>query len=184
MQKRGATVPLLVVVATTAVLALAACGAGSAPGGSPGSRSTAAGDLSEPAGVIDEFARTRFGSQYAGIELSDGRIKVYRTAVQQPADFDLSIRDLDLGVDVQILDAPYSAMQLQALADRVTQDIGYWQSMGISISSVGARQNGTAVDVGMTATDDAGRLFDERYVAEPPVVLQKNGPVVTVSGRP
>lgn len=159
------------VAAGTCVLAMAVPACGAAAAGPPPAREPIStvqeGDVSDAATTVDQWARERFPGNYAGIEIEDSRVEVYRTP---SAAFDDGLRRLDLRAEAVPRDAPYSARELQALADRVTSDIGYWQGRGIEISSVGARQDGTAVEVGTPEPEKLGPLLAGRYGSAPPAV--------------
>src|SRR5262249_35456761 len=56
---------------------------------------------------------------------------------------------------VELVDAAHSAAELQALVDRITNDIDSWEQTGIRISEVSPRFDGSAVEVGTVDVDKA-----------------------------
>jgi hypothetical protein len=135
-------------------------------------------DVNGSAGRVDQLGHERFPAQYAGVELSAGHVVVYRKA---STGFDQAIRDLHLPAEVVVRDAPYSAAELQALAERIQGDISYWQGLGIPINTVDARQDGRAVEVGTDRPDRVRQQFSQRYGATPPVVAVTIGPVAPLT---
>lgn len=121
---------------------------------------------------MDSWARERFPQLYAGIETRDGQVLVYR--MPSPA-FDAALREL--AVPAVPMDAPYAAPTLDALADRVVADIPYWERQGIDVTSVGARHDGTAVDVGTTQPQRLAPLLASRYGSAPPALAEPVGPI-------
>ncbi len=82
-------------------------------------------------------------------------------------------------VSVEVFDAPYSAAELQTLVDRIAGDFDYWRGIGVPITTVGARQDGSAVEVGTAYPDldRVSRLVAQRYGAVPPIVVVRRDPV-------
>lgn len=130
-------------------------------------------EVDEAAMRVDRMGRERFPDVYAGVELRESRLVAFR--VPSPA-FDQAVRDLRLSVETELVDAPYSAQALEGLASRVVADIGYWKSQGIEVMSVGARPDGTAVEVGTPQADRLAPLLPGRYGTTPPAVAEPIGP--------
>ncbi|MGH3751400.1 MAG: hypothetical protein ACRDRP_01680 [Pseudonocardiaceae bacterium] len=135
--------------------------------------------MSTSAGLVEQLGE-RFPAHYAGLELLAGQVVVYRKA---STDFDQALQGLRLPVEVVVRDAPYSAAELQALVERIQGDFAYWQGLGVPISTVGARHDGTAVAVGTEHPDQASRLLAQRYGAVPPVVVARIGPLELIPNR-
>ncbi|MGQ0572636.1 MAG: hypothetical protein ACT4RN_00350 [Pseudonocardia sp.] len=131
-------------------------------------------DVDDAALQVDRMGRERFPDVYAGVELRERRIVVFR--VPSPA-FDDELRRLDLRVPAELVDAPYSGRALESLAARVVADIGFWKAQGIEIMSVGARPDGTAVQVGTPQAPRLAPLLPGRYGTDPPAVAEQIGPV-------
>jgi len=156
-------------------LAVAGCGTDPAPGEQAPMPAVQAGAVNDAATVVDRLGRERFPEHYAGIEITDGRVLVYRTP--SPA-FDDAVRSKNLNVPVDLRDAPHSARELQALADRIATDLGYWRGEGFEIFSIGARYDGTAVEVGALRPEQLAPRLVERYGPTPPMVAVATGPIV------
>lgn len=136
--------------------------------------------MNDAAAKVDQLGRERFAAQYAGLEIGADQLIVFR---KPSAAFDDAVRAQKLDVPVDLRDAPYSAAELQALADRVAADVDYWQGRGIEISSIGARQDGTAVEVGTPQPDKLAPLLPGRYGATPPAVAVQIGPIAPAPAR-
>lgn len=158
--------------AVVVTIAMQACGSGAGSSAQEPVPAVPEADVHDAAGKVEQLGRERFPERYAGLEISDGRIVVYR---KPSAEFDAALGGLGA---VEPRDAPYSAEELQTLADRIAADIGYWQDRGIEISSVGARQDGTAVEVGTPQPAELSPLLPARYGSNPPAVATAVGPIV------
>ncbi|MGH3897042.1 MAG: hypothetical protein ACRDTA_02075 [Pseudonocardiaceae bacterium] len=135
--------------------------------------------MSKSAGQVEQLGE-RFPAHYAGLELVAGQIVIYR---KPSTDFDQALQGLHLPVEVVVRDAPYSAAELQPLVERIQGDFDYWRGLGVPIITVGARHDGTAVEVGTERPDQASRLLPQRYGAVPPVVAVRTGPVELIPNR-
>jgi hypothetical protein len=94
-----------------------------------------------------------------------------------PSDVDDLVREAAAGVCVVVRDAPHGADELTALHRRITADLPFWQQRGLRITTVGARHDGTGVEVG---TQDPARARTElpaRYGADAPIIVVESGPV-------
>lgn len=131
-------------------------------------------DVNEDAGRVEQWAHERFPDLYAGLATFDTKLLVFR---KPSAEFDTELGRLELSTPVELRDAPYSNRELEVLANRVVGDIGYWQTQGVEIMSVGARNDGTAVEVGTPQADKLGPLLPGRYGVTPPAVAESVGPV-------
>jgi hypothetical protein len=144
------------VVCLLAVLALAGCG----------SRESA--EMSAAVKAIDPQLRSFYDHSYAGLEVVDDKLIVYR---KPNAAVDALVRDLadDADVDVELRDAPYALEQLQPLAERVDRDRHHWRTRNFPVELVVTRPDCTGVNA-YVATDDleaARAEFRERYGDEP-----------------
>ena len=133
------------------VLALAGCGADR---------------VGEAANTVEPQLRSFWSRSYAGLEVDDDRLVVYRTP--NPA-LDAFVRERAAGVEVEFRDSPYSLDQLQELTERVTGDGHYWSTRQFALKMVVPRADGTGVNAIVAAGDiDAARAeFRQRYGAEP-----------------
>lgn len=132
-------------------------------------------DMGEDASRVDQWARERFPEVYAGIETSDAGLIVFR---KPSAAFDEGLRTLGVSTPVVLRDAPYANAELATLAERVLADVDYWAGQGIEITSVGARADGTAVDVGSPQADRLTPRLAGRYGTTPPAIAEPVGPIV------
>lgn len=134
-------------------------------------------DLDAVMGQIEHEGRARFAESYAGLEVVPEQVRtiVYRVP---SAPFDVFVREVAGDTCVVVRDAAYSAVQLAALADRISADLDYWRERDVRINTVGPRHDGSAVQVG---TEDVARArveLPKRYGVRPPVVVVEEAPVV------
>ncbi|MGD9527179.1 hypothetical protein [Pseudonocardia sp.] len=160
--------------AVAACLVLAAVPSCASAGATQPPPAAPAGAAADAAGEVDRWARERFPQLYAGVATEDARVLVYR---KPSAEFDAALRELRLPAPTVPLDAPYSAPELEALASRVVADIPYWREQGIDVMSVGARYDGTAVDVGTPQPERLAPLLPGRYGTTPPAQAEAIGPI-------
>ncbi|MGE3285751.1 MAG: hypothetical protein AB7J32_06555 [Pseudonocardia sp.] len=163
--------------AVAACLVLAAVPSCASAAGPPAPAAPAAPAASDAASEVDRWAHERFPQVYAGVQTEDTRVLVYR---KPSAEFDAALRELQLAVPAAALDAPYSAPELAALASRVVADIPYWRTQGIDVVSVGARHDGTAVDVGTPQPGQLAPLLPGRYGTAPPARAEPLGPLAPI----
>jgi len=130
-------------------------------------------DVSEDASRVDSWGRARFPEFYAGVQTYDAKLVVFR---RPSAAFDDELRGLELSSPTEPHDAPHSSQELEALAERVVADIGYWRDQGIEVLSVGARPNGSAVEVSSPQADRLAPLLPGRYGTVPPAVAEPVSP--------
>src|SRR5262249_24949960 len=93
--------------------------------------------LDEVAGRVQPRGEKDFAEGDAGVRVVQerDRIQVFR---KPSAAFDRWILH-DFAADcVEVLDAAYSAVELQAMQDKVTADMDYWRQRGIRINTVGS----------------------------------------------
>lgn len=125
---------------------------------------------------IDEAGRGEFAGSFAGLEVDQARVRtiVYRVP---SAAFDDFIRRSAEDVCVVVRDAPYAATELAYWHDRVLADLAYWTDKGIRIVSVGARHDGTAVQIGARDVTRAKTELLSRYGDRAPLIFVEEGPV-------
>jgi hypothetical protein len=175
MMRRGAVLAGLLAL-VVGVSGCAAANGGQSPGAPPPSADI---DRTTQAAMrVEGLCQDRFPDRYAGLELRPGVIVVYRKPSPQ---LDDAVRALVPGFEVSFRDAPYSQRELQPLRDRITADIDYWKGRGITVSTVGVKNDGTAVVVGTAQVDLAKRELPARYGNAPPVLVVERGPISTLS---
>ncbi len=126
----GSAVALVLV----SVIVVAACAAGGGAAISEGGPGRSSSSLDEQAALVDQLARGRFPDLYAGLDVNDGQVTVYRTMGDGWRAFDDAVRGLRLTDPVAIREAPYSAVELDRLVQRIVGDREYWAGQGLAIS--------------------------------------------------
>lgn len=134
-------------------------------------------ELAAVMGRIESVGRSRFPDSYAGLEVDEPGVRtiVYRVP---SAEFDGFVRENAGDVCVVVRDAAHSARRLAALQDRITADLDRWASDGLRINAVGARHDGTGVEVGVEDVARARVELTARYGADAPVIVVEQGPLV------
>src|SRR5690606_4594628 len=113
---------------------------------------------------------------YAGVMMVQerDRIQVFR---KPSSEFDQWILR-DFAADcVEILDARYSAVELAAVQERITNDLAYWRRNGLQINSVGVDFVRGVVTVGTLDVDRARRELPARYGPQVPIEVERMGPL-------
>lgn len=160
------------------ITALTACAASGTPSGDtgasprpptaptshPATTNPAQGQLLTLAGRVTEYLRQTYPAQYAGVALDGAELVVYRVPSES---LDASLAAKFPGAPVTLHDADHSARQLEALAERVTADIGHWTRQGIPITTVAPLADGSAVEIGTTHVERATAELPERYGPAP-----------------
>ncbi|OLB80218.1 MAG: hypothetical protein AUI14_07505 [Actinobacteria bacterium 13_2_20CM_2_71_6] len=133
-------------------------------------------DLAALAGRVQPYADAHFADVYTGLELRSetDRIRVYR---KPSAAFDAWIVKEFARDCVEVVDTAHNQRELQALADRISADMAYWQAQRLPINSVGASIDGT-VNVGTTEVDRARRELPQRYGTDIAIVVVFQGPIM------
>ena len=134
-------------------------------------------DLNIVADEIRPKAQADFKDVYAGVEVvsEDSRVRVYR---KPSGAFDDWIRKTFAERCVELANAKHSAAELATLTAKVEGDIGYWAELGINITGTAAKQDGSALVVGVEK-DVVGRAkkeLPERYGTDIPIIIEENGP--------
>jgi hypothetical protein len=70
---------------------------------------------------------------------------------------------------------------LTALQERITADLRLWAERGVRINTVGARHDGSGVEVGTEDVAAARRDLPGRYGADAPIIVVEQGPVVPLT---
>jgi hypothetical protein len=145
------------VVCLLVVMALGGCGSGQPD------------PLSADAKAVEPKLRSFYSHSYAGLDVDDDRLVVYR---KPDAALDAFVRDHVKDADIESRDAPFSLDELQSLTERVTGDRHYWSTRQFTVTLVAPRADGTGVNV-VVATEDlkaAQEAFRQRYGNEPVIV--------------
>ncbi|WP_371786577.1 hypothetical protein [Streptosporangium subroseum] len=179
---RSAAVALGAVLLGCLIAALAACGAAAGdtptPTGSPNPRPPGQVELGATAGTVGDYLRQDFPDHYAGMTLDSEKptVIVYR---RPSSELDAALREKFRDVPIELRDAPHSARELDAIARRVTGDIGYWEGQGISITSIVALTDGSAVEVGTREVAKATVELPKRYGRAPIEITEINPMLLT-----
>lgn len=137
--------------------------------------------LDEIADRITSIAEQRYGEVYAGLELvqEQDRLRVYR---KPSKGFDAWIlRDFRTDC-VEVIDAAHSAVELQALADRIAGDIDYWDQHGVRVNTISARFDGSGVEVGTVDVAKAREEMPKRYGPAIPILVEQQEPIQPAIG--
>jgi hypothetical protein len=126
---------------------------------------------------VEKLMRERYGEHYAGVEVSKGRVVLFR---KPSSEVDAATRALPAGTTVVIRDAPHSARELEHLRDDVLADAEQLRRRGIVLSSVAVRHDGTSVEVGAVEVERARRELARRHGAAAPIRVVPAGPLELV----
>jgi hypothetical protein len=139
-------------------------------------RPTTPAALDAAIGRIDRGGRQDFTDSYAGIEVDQEHVRamVYRVP---SARFDDFIRQAAENTCIVVRDAAHSAADLGVWHDRVVADLSFWTARGIRIVTIGARHDGTGVEVGTQDLDRARLELPARYGSRAPLVIVGQGPM-------
>jgi hypothetical protein len=129
---------------------------------------------------IDGGGRGDFKDSYAGLEVDQQLVRavVYRVPSAQFDDF---IRQAAGTACIVVRDAPNSVADLSIWHDRVLADLAFWTARGIRIATIGARHDGTGVEIGTQDVDRARLELPARYGSRAPLVFVQEGPVIPLS---
>jgi hypothetical protein len=125
---------------------------------------------------IERGGRAGHADSYAGLEVDQAGVRaiVYRVP---SAAFDEFVRLAAEDACVVVRDAAHGLAELTAWHDRIVADLGAWQAGGIRISTVGARHDGTGVEVGTPDVAGTRSALVARYGAPAPLIFLEQGPV-------
>lgn len=125
---------------------------------------------------IDSGGRAEFVDSYAGLEVDQQSVRAIVYRVPSPA-FDDFVRDSARDTCIVVRDAAYPLAELHAWQQRLTADLSRWAERGVRITSVGARHDGSGVQVGAADVARARRALLDHYGAAAPLIVLHEGPV-------
>ncbi|GIM96012.1 hypothetical protein [Paractinoplanes toevensis] len=125
---------------------------------------------------IEQAGRVQFTDSYAGLEVDQELVQatVYRVP---SATFDDFIRKTAEDTCILVRDAAHSAVSLAVWHDRVVADLPFWSHEGVPIVSIGARHDGTGVEIGTRDVAKARTALLARYGSRAPLVFVSADPV-------
>ena len=132
---------------------------------------------------LEEAGRGEFAGSFAGIEVDQPQVRAFVYRVPSAA-FDDFIRRTAEDVCVVVRDAPHSAADLAYWHDRVLADLDFWTHRGVRIVSVGARHDGSAVEIGTRDLERARRELPARYGTGAPFHFVDQAPVTPMRPSP
>ena len=132
---------------------------------------------------IDETGRREYAASFAGLEVDQSEVRaiVYRVP---SAAFDEFIRRAAEDVCVVVRDAVNSAADLAYWHDRVLADLPYWTDKGVRIVTIGARHDGTGVEIGTRDVVRARAELPAHYGERAPLIFLDEGPVRPLAPTP
>jgi hypothetical protein len=130
---------------------------------------------------IDKAGRAEYADSFAGLEVDQGEVRAIVYRVPAPA-FDDFLRTTAENTCVVVRDAPYSANDLAAWHDKVLADLQFWTHREIRIVSIGARHDGTGVEIATQDLQRARLELPARYGARAPLVFVESAPAHTIPG--
>jgi hypothetical protein len=126
--------------------------------------------------AVEQAGRTRFPESFAGLEVDQEQVRALIYRVPSAA-FDDVIRASSDGACLVVHDAVHSAADLAVWHDRVLADLPYWTDHGVRIVSVGARHDGSGVEIGVLDPAKARADLIARYGAQAPLIFEAADPV-------
>ncbi|PZG16547.1 hypothetical protein C1I95_17290 [Micromonospora craterilacus] len=139
-------------------------------------------EMSQALDRIRQAGESTYRDTFAGLEVvpEEGYAIVY--GVPSP-EFEAFVRDAAQGQCVVLRNAAHSFAELNALQDRIMVDWDLWRTRGIDISSIGARHDGSGVEVGTLDVEKARAELPEHYDTDIPIIVEQAGPVAFLSDR-
>ena len=125
---------------------------------------------------IGAAGRGEFADSYAGLEVDEERARAVVYRVPSEA-FDDVIRRAAGHACIEVRDALHSGNDLAGWHDRVVADLPFWSHRGVRIVSVGARHDGSGVEIGAIDVDKTRQELTDRYGARAPLVFVAQAPV-------
>jgi len=125
---------------------------------------------------IEAAGKGAFAGSFAGVEIDQERAQaiVYRVP---SATFDEFVRRAAVDACVVVRAADHSMKDLAVWHDRVLADLPYWTHRGVRIVSIGARHDGTGVEIGVRDAVRARRELRARYGDRAPLIFRPADPV-------
>jgi hypothetical protein len=125
---------------------------------------------------IEEAGHTDHADSYAGLEVDQDQVRaiVYRVP---SAAFDDFIRRTAENTCITVRDAAHPATELAAWQDRLVADLQTWTAEGVQIHAVGARHDGTGVEVGVQNAPQAKDQLLSRYGQSAPLIVVEQAPI-------
>ena len=133
-------------------------------------------ELDAAIGRIDRGGRDAYPDSYAGLEVDQHLVRAVVYRVPSPP-FDDFIRRAAGNTCIVVRDAPHSVADLSDWHDRVLADLSFWTARGIRIVTIGARHDGSGVEIGTPDVDRARLELPARYGSRAPLVFVDQGPV-------
>jgi len=134
---------------------------------------------------IERGGRADFPDSYAGLEVDQAGVQaiVYRVP---SAAFDEFVRQAAENACVLVRDAAHGLTELTEWHNRIVADLGDWRERGVPISTVGARHDGTGVEIGTPDVPGTRSALAARYGDPAPLIFLEQGPVTPLprTGRP
>jgi hypothetical protein len=145
-------------------------------------RAGAASRLGDVLGRIERGGREQFAESFAGVEIDEARQRgiVYRVP---SAAFDDFVRTAAADACIVVRDAAYSGKTLAGWHDRVLADLPYWSHRGVRIVTIGARHDGSGVEVGVRDVPPARSAMLARYGRDAPLLFESQEPVRPLPGE-
>lgn len=126
--------------------------------------------------AIDKAGRAEFAASFAGLEVDQERVRAIVFRVPSAA-FDDFIRKSADDACIVVHDAAHSTRELAVWHDRVLADLPYWTHRGVQIVSIGARHDGTGVEIGARDPGKARSELVVRYGPHAPLIFVESGPI-------
>jgi hypothetical protein len=125
---------------------------------------------------IEQTGRDRFPDSFAGLEVDQELVQaiIYRVP---SAEFDDFIRKAAEDSCILVRDAAHSATALAVWHDRVLADLPYWSHQEVPIVSIGARHDGSGVEIGTGDVVKARSALLARYGSRAPLIFIPADPV-------
>lgn len=131
---------------------------------------------------IDRAGRGEFADSFAGLEVDQERVRAIVYRVPSEA-FDDVIRRTADNACIVVRDAQHSTNDLATWHDRVLADLPFWAHQGVRIVSVGARHDGSGVEIGTIDVEKTRQELTTRYGAQAPLVFVEQAPVRPLAPR-
>lgn len=138
--------------------------------------------LDDAAQRIYRHAQAHFADVFTDLELRQEADSV-RVYSKPSAAFDAWILDTFADQCVEVVEARYSAPELQAFVDQVEADLSHWKARGIQLNTVSVSRDGTVIlGVDPERVEVARREIPSRYPFR--VLIVAEGPISLLNARP